>query len=64
MLSVRCTLDKAIRCMDANNSKVFMSESRANVFAEQLRKQGKKVRITSAADPLNKGSTQWRVEWG
>lgn len=63
-MSFSRTIDKAIRCVDANNSKVFMSESRANTFAEQLRKQGKKARITSAADPLNKGSTQWRVEWG
>ena len=57
-------LDKAIRMCDASNhSRSFFSRKQAEAFVEQLKKQGIKADITSAADPLNKGSTMYRVEW-
>ena len=61
---MRSALDKAIRMCDASNySKSFFSRKQAEAFVEQLKKQSIKAIITSAADPLNKGSTMYRVEW-
>ena len=37
--------------------------SYAEAFVEQLEKQGIKAITTAAADPLNKGSVMYRVEW-
>ena len=56
-------LDKAIRLCDANNNRNFFSKTKAEAFVEQLKKQGIKADITSAADPLNKSSVMYRVEW-
>ena len=57
-------LDEAIHMCDASNySKSFFSRKQAEAFVEQLKKQGIKAIITAAADPLNKGSTMYRVEW-
>ena len=56
-------LDKAIKLCDANNSRSFFSKTKAEAFVEQLKKQGIKAIITAAADPLNKGSVMYRVEW-
>ena len=57
-------LDKAIRACDASNySRTFFSRQQAEPSVEQLKKQGIKTIITAAADPLNKGSTMYRVEW-
>ena len=57
-------LDKAIRMCDASNySKSFFSRKQAEAFVEQLKKQGIKAIITAGADPLNKDSTMYRVEW-
>ena len=56
-------LDKAIRTCDANYSKSFFSRKQAEAFVEQLKKQGIKAITTAAADPLNKGSVMYRVEW-
>ena len=57
-------LDKAIRMCDASNySRSFFYRKQAEAFVEQLKKQGIKAIITAAADPLNKGSTMYRVEW-
>ena len=56
-------LDKAIKLCDANYSKSFFSRKQAEAFVEQLKKQGIKAIITVAADPLNKGSVMYRVEW-
>ena len=57
-------LDKAIKLCDFRNySKSFFSRKQAEAFVEQLKKQGIKADITSAADPLNKGSVMYRVEW-
>ena len=57
-------LDKAIRMCDASNySRSFFSRKQAEAFVEQLKKQGIKAIITAAADPLNKGSVMYRVEW-
>ena len=57
-------LDKAIRMCDASNySRNFFSRKQAEAFVEQLKKQGIKAIITAAADPLNKGSVMYRVEW-
>ena len=58
------TIDKAIRVCDASNyNRSFFSRKQAEAFVEQLKKQGIKADITSAADPLNKGSVMYRVEW-
>ena len=58
------SLDKAIKLCDASNySRNFFSRKQAEAFVEQLKKQGIKAIITAAADPLNKGSTMYRVEW-
>ena len=59
----RTTMDEAIRLCDANNSRSFFSRKQAEAFVEQLKKQGIKAIITAAADPLNKGSAMYRVEW-
>ena len=57
-------LDKAIKLCDASNySRSFFSRKQAEAFVEQLKKQGIKAIITAAADPLNKGSVMYRVEW-
>ena len=56
-------IDKAIKLCDANNRRSFFSRKQAEAFVEQLKKQGIKAIITAAADPLNKGSTMYRVEW-
>ena len=56
-------LDEAIKLCDANNSRNFFSKTKAEAFVEQLKKQGIKSIITAAADPLNKGSVMYRVEW-
>ena len=57
-------LDKAIKLCDFRNySKSFFSKKQAEAFVEQLKKQGIKAIITAAADPLNKGSTMYKVEW-
>ena len=59
----RTTIDKAIRMCDASNySRSFFSETQAESFVEQLKKQGIKAIITAAKDPLNDGSI-YRVEW-
>lgn len=55
-------LDKAIKLCDKNNSRNFFSETKAEAFVEQLKKQGIKAIITVAKDPLNDGSI-YRVEW-
>ena len=55
-------LDEAIKLCDANNSRNFFSKTKAEAFVEQLKKQGIKVTITAAKDPLNDGSI-YRVEW-
>lgn len=60
----KSTIDKAIRLCDASNhSRSFFSRKQAEAFVEQLKKQGIKAIITAAADPLNKGSVMYRVEW-
>ena len=60
----KTTMDEAIRMCDASNySKSFFSRKQAEAFVEQLKKQGIKAIITAAADPLNKGSVMYRVEW-
>lgn len=60
----RTTMDEAIKLCDASNySRSFFSRKQAEAFVEQLKKQGIKAIITAAADPLNKGSTMYRVEW-
>ena len=60
----RTTIDKAIGMCDASNySRSFFSRKQAEAFVEQLKKQGIKAIITAAADPLNKGSVMYRVEW-
>lgn len=58
------SIDKAIRLCDASNhSRSFFSKIGAEIFVEKLKKQGIKAIITAAADPLNKGSVMYRVEW-
>ena len=60
----KTTMDEAIKLCDASNySKSFFSRKQAEAFVEQLKKQGIKAIITVAADPLNKGSVMYRVEW-
>ena len=60
----RTTMDEAIKVCDASNySRSFFSRKQAEAFVEQLKKQGIKAIITAAADPLNRGSTMYRVEW-
>ena len=60
----RTTMDEAIKLCDASNySRSFFSRKQAEAVGEQLKKQGIKAIITAAADPLNKGSTMYRVEW-
>lgn len=60
----RTTMDEAIKLCDASNySRSFFSRKQAEAFVEQLKKQGIKAIITTAADPLNKGSVMYRVEW-
>ena len=59
----KTTMDEAIKLCDANNSRSFFSRKQAEAFVEQLKKQGIKAIITAAADPLNKGSVMYRVEW-
>ena len=57
-------LDEAIHMCDASNySRSFFSRKQAEAFVEQLKKQGIKAIITAAADPLNKGSVMYRIEW-
>ena len=57
-------LDDAIKLCDVSNySRSFFSKTKAEAFVEQLKKQGIKAIITAAADPLNKGSVMYRVEW-
>ena len=57
-------IDKAIKLCDASNySKSFFSKKQAEAFVEQLKKQGIKAIITAGADPSNKGSVMYRVEW-
>ena len=64
MNGLSSVLDKAISMCDASNySRSFFSRKQAEAFVEQLKKQGIKAIITAAADPLNKGSTMYRVEW-
>ena len=58
----KTTMDEAIKLCDANNSRSFFSKTKAEAFAEQLKKQGIKATITAAKDPLNDGSI-YRVEW-
>ena len=55
-------MDKAIKLCDSNNSKSFFSKIGAEIFVENLKKQGIKATITAAKDPLNDGSI-YRVEW-
>lgn len=59
----KTTMDEAIKMCDASNSRSFFSRKQAEAFVEQLKKQGIKAIITAAADPLNKGSVMYRVEW-
>ena len=56
-------IDKAIKLCDANYSRSFFSETQAEAFVEQLKKQGIKVIITAARSPLNARTTMYRVEW-